>query len=177
MDLEEENGGPYTLQISREKAIDAARMNAAPGRWANDPRGSGKRANGTFALDRRTGTARVRASRRIMKGEEVLVSYGRGYWKGAMVDQQPVRRQENVTGIAVVDVVGELLKECEKDEAYVERRNEIVQKGNRGDTVVEGGLIRENGVIVLPDTERAKVVVTHECHDSTTAGISEGIRR
>ena len=39
----EEDGGPYVLQLTHGRAVDAARRNAAPGRWANDPRGSGRR--------------------------------------------------------------------------------------------------------------------------------------
>jgi hypothetical protein len=79
--MDEDKGGPYALQVSRERVIDAARTNAAPGRWANDPKGSGRRPNGLFAYNPRTRMARIKASRTVKKGEEVLVSYGRQYWK------------------------------------------------------------------------------------------------
>jgi len=77
---------------------------------------------------------------------------------------------EQLTGIARVDVIGELLKEGEKDEAYVERRKVLEAGTERGAATVEGGLIREGGKIVLPDTNRARLIVVHECHDTPEAG-------
>jgi hypothetical protein len=80
-DNEQHVGGTYYLQLSRHVGIDAARTDTAPGRYLNDPSGSGKRPNCKFAVDRRLNLACIRATRNIAVGDELLVSYGRGYWK------------------------------------------------------------------------------------------------
>jgi hypothetical protein len=76
----DEHGGPYCLQMNRREAIDAARTNTAPGRWVNDPRGTGQPPNTSFVVNTRYRTGRLIASRLIRKGEEIFVSYGTGYW-------------------------------------------------------------------------------------------------
>ena len=73
--VEDESGGAYALQVTRTQIIDAARTNAAPGRWANDPRNTGRRANAKFCYDRSRRIASLKAMRRINQGEEILVSY------------------------------------------------------------------------------------------------------
>ena len=158
-------GGTYVLQVTRAKVIDAARTNAAPGRWANDPRGSGKRANAVFTYNPRTGVARVKAIRNLAKGEEVLVSYGRQYWSSVAA----VPKEQQCNGITVVDVAKELARECELDEEYKARRAQLLETGGPGGTV-DGEFIWEGGRILVPDTERAKTVVMHECHDTPTGG-------
>jgi len=75
----DQDGGPYYLQVANSRAIDAARANTAEGRWVNDPRGSGHRANCRFVVHQ--GRACVEAMREIQKDEELLVSYGAGYWR------------------------------------------------------------------------------------------------
>ena len=78
-----DSGGPYYLQLRRaggNECIDAARTNSGDGRWVNDPRGSGKRANCEFAMQAGTTKVRVRAVRAIKAGEEFLLSYGAAYW-------------------------------------------------------------------------------------------------
>jgi RNase H-like domain found in reverse transcriptase/Reverse transcriptase (RNA-dependent DNA polymerase)/Aspartyl protease/SET domain len=76
--------GPYFLQLTNSTAIDAARTNAGPGRWINDPRGSAATANATWSLYTPPGKPRVacvRTLRRIKKGEEILIKYGADYWR------------------------------------------------------------------------------------------------
>ena len=168
---EGDGGGNYVLQLTWQKAIDAARTNSAPGRWANDPRGSNRRANAEFRLDHRNGTARLVAKCRIAKGVEVLVSYGRGYW--AAVNRKMKAEEPTVidlTALKAVDVVEELLKECEKSAAYLKWREELEAGKKEPGVTVEGGLIRQNGIIILPDTERAYVVAAQMCHDDAAAG-------
>lgn len=160
-----DDGGVYALQVTRTKVIDAARTNAAPGRWANDPRGTGKRANGRFSYNPRTGVARIKATRKLAKGEEVLVSYGQQYWTA--VTERAQERQCNA--IAAVDVAEELRKEGELDVEYRRRAEELQRPGARGG-VVEGGLVWSDGKIVVPNTERARTLVIHECHDTPTGG-------
>ena len=74
-----DDGGPYYLELSQRTAVDAARTNAGDGRWINDPKGSGKRPNCAFAVHGQR--AVVKTSRVIESGEELLVSYGGGYWR------------------------------------------------------------------------------------------------
>ena len=69
----EEDGGPYVLQLSRGKAIDAARTNTAYGRWLNDPKGTGKRANARFVIDRINKKARLETTKSVKRGEEFFV--------------------------------------------------------------------------------------------------------
>ena len=80
IDLSDERvGGPYVLALNRSTGIDAARTNAAYGRWANDPRSTGQQKNAAFAIDRRNQSACVRATKAIHTGSEILVPYGRSY--------------------------------------------------------------------------------------------------
>jgi hypothetical protein len=91
------DGGPYYLALTQRRAIDAARTNSGYGRWANDPRGSGSGPNAEFVINRGTGTGRLRSTRRIAPGDEVLVSYGPAYWKAfgpnAPVPLRPAPRE------------------------------------------------------------------------------------
>ena len=71
----------YQYQVSRGVTIDAAPRNTAPGRMMNDPKGSDQPANVVWVNDRVNHKARLKATRTILPGEEVLVSYGPTYWK------------------------------------------------------------------------------------------------
>ena len=71
-------GGPYALAMTRRGAIDAARTNTGYGRWANDPRGGDAGPNSEFVLNLARRTGRLRATRNIAKGDEILVSYRAG---------------------------------------------------------------------------------------------------
>ncbi len=78
------DGGVYYLGLTTRVAVDAARTNAGPGRWVNDPRGSDKRANAAFVVHTPRGQPRrasVRTLRPIERGEEILVAYGNQYWR------------------------------------------------------------------------------------------------
>jgi hypothetical protein len=80
-------GGPYYLQLTQTLAVDAARTNTALGRWANSPHdargpdGKPLRPNAKLVRDQRKKQGALQATRRINPGEEILVSYGRTYWK------------------------------------------------------------------------------------------------
>jgi hypothetical protein len=76
-------GSHYVLELSDAVSIDAARTNTADGRMVNDARGSGQRPNCRFSVNQRAKTATLRAVRRIAKGAEILVSYGRQFWHRA----------------------------------------------------------------------------------------------
>lgn len=171
-----DSGGAYALQVTRWQVIDAARTNAAPGRWANDPRGSDRRANARFGWNPRTRVAKLVTLRPIAAGEEVLVSYGREYWQRAGNVMRPLPQEEKggeeqVGAVAAVDLVDELLKEAELDEAYSAERRRLRALGG-GDRAgrVEGGLVWIGAAMRVPDTERARTLVVQECHDAPTAG-------
>jgi len=125
-------GGPYALALTQRKAIDAARTNTAYGRWANDPRGSDMSANAEFVINRATGTGRLRATRAIAKGSEVLVSYGPAYWRAfgphAKLLARPAaapRMQREVIDLTTMgastfssDLADAFDKACRDDPAY-----------------------------------------------------------
>jgi len=72
--------GQYVLcegNRPKSRCVDARKTNSGAGRYANDARGSNQRNNARF-LQRGFG---IKASRNIPVGREVLVSYGRGYWR------------------------------------------------------------------------------------------------
>jgi hypothetical protein len=164
----EDAGDTYLLQVTEADVIDAARTNAAPGRWANDPRGSGRRPNARFSYNSRTRVAMLKATRKIAKGEEVLVNYGNNYrWEGRtkVVGSNVV----DLTNVETFDLLGELLKEVKLDMEYTTRRQKIEEKGGLNVKVL-GGLIIEDGKILVPSTERARTLILHECHDKPTGG-------
>ncbi len=78
--LDGKNG--YLLRLNRTTAIDAKPQNSGKGRYANDAAGlsrvPGLKNNADYLIygDR----VYIEAKRRIRKGEEVLVSYGREFW-------------------------------------------------------------------------------------------------
>lgn len=163
--IHDDRGGFYTLQIAANKTVDAARTNTAPGRWANDPRGSGRRANARFAADHVRGRASLRATKAIRKGEEVLVSYGKQYWKAG-----EVREVVDLTAISTLDLGRELSRECRADENYEQTRRAVEAGTGPAGVTVEEGYLRERGVILVPNTHRAKTIVVNQCHDEPMSG-------
>jgi uncharacterized protein len=80
--LAQEGYGCYYLFISKNKCIDAQHTTWAQGRYANDAAGlvrkAGKRNNSKYEIIK--GEAFIKATRNIKAGEEIFVSYGKGYW-------------------------------------------------------------------------------------------------
>ncbi len=84
-----EFAGPYVLETRPGEGIDAARRNCGLARWVNDPRGAvdeqgrTRRANAKFVIAPGGGqrVAAVLTTRAVPKGEEILVSYGKAYWR------------------------------------------------------------------------------------------------
>ena len=66
---------PYVYCRSKKRCRDARKTTSGVARYANDARGTSKKNNAKF-----TGFT-LRAKRTIPAGSEVLVSYGRDYWK------------------------------------------------------------------------------------------------
>jgi transposase InsO family protein len=75
------DGSLYGYLINNSLIVDAAESDRAVARFINDPRGTQKRPNVKFATDQRTKTVRIRATRLIKKGDELLLKYGKQYWE------------------------------------------------------------------------------------------------
>ena len=181
------DGGPYCLALSRRRAIDAAPTNTGYGRWANDPRGSGGGPNAEFVINAARGTGRLRATARIRRGDEILVSYGAPYWaafgRDAKIAARPARAPHGAAAREVIDLTSmgsttfssELAAEfdaaCAADAAYADRsaqgdgveRDELVTRDGRLFT-------RRNGALYVPKGEALRTRLIRECHDSATAG-------
>lgn len=68
--------GEYVLcRRNLNECRDARKTNAGVARYANDPRGTGRRPNARFA------GFTVRATKAIRAGSEILVPYGAAYWR------------------------------------------------------------------------------------------------
>jgi hypothetical protein len=103
----------------------------------------------------------LKATRELRKGEEIFVKYGNSYWSNNR------ESEVELSGTTTVDLVAELLEEAALDQDYKQRRERIEEKGEPAAAVV-GGLIWEADRIVVPNTERARTLVVHECHDTPT---------
>ena len=69
--------GQYVLCGSKTKCVDARRTDTPGlGRWANDARGSGRRPNAKL-----TAAYTIKSTRNIAPHSEILVGYGKDYWK------------------------------------------------------------------------------------------------
>lgn len=73
----------YVYFINRNHVIDAMRRKTAIARYANDARGHSKTKgvlnNSEFVVENKR--VFIYAKKDILKGEEILVSYGSEYWK------------------------------------------------------------------------------------------------
>jgi hypothetical protein len=77
---ESSNHSDYVLEIKRDQLLDAARTNSSPGRLLNDARNSPLQNNCKFSINHRSKEITIKATRDIKAGEELLLSYGSGYW-------------------------------------------------------------------------------------------------
>jgi hypothetical protein len=73
----------YAFQVSRDRYIDPIYSNQGPGRYANDCRKSKYACNAKFSLNSRTKRVFIKAVKQIKQGDEILISYGAGYWARA----------------------------------------------------------------------------------------------
>ena len=182
------DGGPYCLSLSQRRAIDAAPTNTGYGRWANDPRGSGGGPNAEFVVNPARGTGRLRATARVRKGEEILVSYGASYWttfgRDAKVVARPARAPHRGAAREVIDLTSvgsttfssELAAQfdaaCAADAAYAARVARGDTAGDSNELVTRDGRLftRSNGALYVPKCEALRTRLIRECHDSATAG-------
>ena len=199
------DGGPYHLQLTLHRAIDAARTNTAVGRWTNDPRGSGERANTEFVMHPARGTGRIRATRSILKGDEIFVSYGPSYWSAHRpspkrpygAGRRRLLRARPVAAVALEADAADLLLNVlstfhsplaaeitAAGQADPKWAAELVARHEHDDHVqsVNGHLYYDDRICIPPAAElRTRLI--RECHDAAVSGhlgrdkTSEQLRR
>jgi hypothetical protein len=89
--LEEAEGSQYALQMSGGNVIDSTDSQDGLARYANTCRKANKDAgectgnNAKFVRDFANNKARIKANKKIKKGREIFVPYGRAFsiWRGA----------------------------------------------------------------------------------------------
>lgn len=78
----EDGFNAYLFRLNRKEVVDAKNHLKALGRYANDARGFGKvkgiRNNSEYVVIKNK--CYIKSIRRISKGEEILVPYGKAYW-------------------------------------------------------------------------------------------------
>jgi hypothetical protein len=170
-----DDGGPYYLQITRNLAIDAARTNTALGRWANDPRGStdafGKRRrpNALLVAHRAGKQGALKASRMIRPGDEILVSYGRDYWKGhGMVPSVIVAALASALQPDAAGLLVEMRAAALADPAY----QAVLGSGDLGSLTQRDGLLYDGDRVIVPNDVGIRTRLLTEAHDAGTAGHS-----
>ena len=82
-DVKDEDGyNAYLFRLNRSQAIDAKNNKKSLGRYANDARGFtkiiGLRNNSEYIVEKNK--CYIVSIRKIHKGEEILVPYGKAYW-------------------------------------------------------------------------------------------------
>ena len=186
------DGGAYDLEITKHRAIRAARTNTAPGRWLNDARGNSELTNNTeFVMDRNRGTGRLRATRNIPAGAELLVPYGASYWRyhsdgatrarktgprasaAASSSFSTLPEQTGALLFTVAAVCTSPLAELitEACEAAPEWAAELIRKHDADTKIssVNGHLYYDHRLCIPPD-DRLRTSLIQECHDTPLAG-------
>jgi len=172
----EDDGGAYFLQIYRDQAIDAARTNCGEGRWVNDPRGTDSTANAKFVIHTPRGGLRVaglRTTRPILKGEEILVKYGVGYWRFSRSKSMKQDRRGMLLAQAIADsslssLTEAMLAAALKDDAYQQRMKDKLEVGFTVMRAHNGELLYDGDRLVIPADQELKTRILAECHDSVT---------
>jgi hypothetical protein len=169
-----DDGGPYFLQITRNLAVDAARTNTALGRWANDPRGginaAGKRLRPNAQLVADTGRKQgaLRASRTIKPGDEILVSYGRDYWRDG---KPPVALITSIAAALQAEST-ELLRETRAAASVDQAYQAVLTSGELGSLTQRDGLLYDGHRVIVPNDAGLRTRLLTEAHDAGTAGHS-----
>jgi hypothetical protein len=169
-------GGPYFLEITQKLAIDAARTNTALGRWANAPRGAkdaqgrNLRPNARLIADRGRKQGKLRASRTIQPGDEILVSYGRQYWRvhgQALTSLIAAALRPESIGPAN-KLLDEMRAAALADPAY----QAVLSSGDLGSLVQREGLLYDGNRVIVPNDSALRTRLLVEAHDAGTAGHS-----
>jgi hypothetical protein len=177
------DGGPYCLTVTRRRLIDAARTNTGYGRWANDPRGTNSGPNAEFVVNVARKTGRVRATRRVRKGEEILVSYGPSYWNALgphakVVARPALQAQREVIDLTEMgtstfssEIADGFDRACATDPKY-SARVESGQPEKPDEWVLRDGrlFMRVGGQLCVPEDLALRTALIRECHDAATSG-------
>ena len=171
-----DEGGAYFLQVNgRGLCIDAARTNTALGRWANDPRGSKdalgrrRRPNAQLVADRARKQGALKASCTIKPGDEILVSYGRDYWRGqgmALTALASALHPEPID--ESTDLLREMRAAALVDPAY----QAVLTSGDLGSLTQRDGLLYDDSRVIVPNDVGLRTRLLVEAHDAGTAGHS-----
>jgi hypothetical protein len=191
------SGGVYCLQLNQRESIDAARTNTGYGRYANDPKGSiAGSPNAEFVLNNRYHTGRLRATKTIRKGEEILVSYGPQYWrtfgpKAKVIVRPAASVERDIIDLTTMqdaelkvvssefssELVNLFKEACEKDKKYVSRILAEEAKEHGEATPSDGLMVRDgrlftknNARLCVPDNQQLRTMLIRESHDSPLAG-------
>jgi hypothetical protein len=112
----------YVFSVTNNYHIDAENPNSCLSRYINDPKGTGKRANTKWVVDRVRKRVKIKADRNIIanrqKPVELLIPYGRQYW----VEQDRIKR---------VQIREKKDKKKEYDKEWKERNKERVKQYNK----------------------------------------------
>jgi SET domain-containing protein len=72
--------GVYTMEVGRDRYVDARNSNSGNARYINDARGTGK-SNNTRITKSADSTRKIKTTKHVAAGSEFFVNYGREYWK------------------------------------------------------------------------------------------------
>ena len=166
------DGGTYFLQTSQDEAVDAARTNCGEGRWVNDPRGSGHRANAVFVLHTPPGgtrTACLRTTRLVKRGEEILVKYGAAYWRYHGRPRKRVQRriQLDVNELSSTTIASALLDDV-RAAAATDTDYQQQLRSPTAPLSARDGLLWADDRLVVPNDRAVRTRLLAECHDTPT---------
>jgi hypothetical protein len=187
----DQQGGNYYLEINRKLAVDAARTNTALGRWANAPTGArgpnGRplRPNAKLVQVQAQKHGALRASRRIKPGEEILVSYGRQYWRfaanaAAAADASIAHAFASLVGATVAPaeptattpLLEQLRTAAQVDPAYNAVLTALAAQPPEAGAAVTArdGLLYHGEQVVVPNDAALRTQLLAEAHDAGTSG-------
>ena len=144
----------------------------------NDPRGTAQTANAEFTLYTPRGgqrRAELRTTRPILKGEEILMKYGAGFWRfqrrlsqrHAPRRRSPQRLAALTEAVVTSSLTESILSAAKADAEYVRR----CAQPSAGFTVMRahnGELLFEGDRLVVPAHSELRTRILAECHDATT---------
>jgi len=92
----EQKKDDYMADLSKGWAVDAVKTNTSAARYANDCRGTGKKCNSRFSRKFKKSPhdekVFLNAKKTIKDGDEILISYGPGYWGNQVRKRKPKKK-------------------------------------------------------------------------------------
>jgi hypothetical protein len=162
----------YILQLSKQQAIDAARTNVGPGRWANDPRHSSYGSNARFSANHRLRTCCIVATRNIPAKTEILIPYGREYWQALNTIVAEV--ELHATSVVDNSLVDRIRLTAAADPEYQQLvAASVIGPGpssSSSSSRLADGLLFIGDRLHVPNDEPLRTSILSECHDTPTAG-------